>query len=190
MASRPEIVILMHPLEARHPVGTGRMAHRCLSNSKLWVGSQFQEGSEFVSWVRHPEIQPFLLFPGKASRDLSVLSHFEKREFLDAARRPVVIILDATWDLAQKMLHHSPELQRMPRVSFAPEAKSRFLIRKQPRPECLSSIEAIHRVLSLLDDSQSYDGMLRVFDRMVQRQLEFAQKTPRIVQGIEQALAL
>jgi DTW domain-containing protein YfiP len=169
----------MHPLEARHPVGTGRMAHRCLSNSKLWVGKEFGEGSELVQLLRDPAVQPLLLYPGPGSLDLSKLSSEQKTTLLESKREPVIIVLDATWSLAQKMLRLSPDLQKVQRVSFAPEKHSRFLVRKQPRPECLSSLEAIHRMLTILDESRAsgyYDGMLEVFDRMVAKQLAYGEQ--------------
>ena len=38
----------------------------------------------------------------------------------------------------------------LPRISFDPGEPSRFRGRKQPKPECLSTIEAIHRTIDLL----------------------------------------
>lgn len=176
MASRPRIVILMHPLEARHPVGTGRMAHRSLLNSLLWVGTEFGPRSELAQLLARPGCRPSLLYPGPQSIALDALTPEQRVELLPPHEDPVLIVLDATWDLAQKMLHHSPILQGIPRVSFESRESSRFLIRKQPRPECLSSLEAIHRVLTLLQDPADHSGMLRVFDQMVERQLRYSKK--------------
>ena len=39
--SVPRFVILTQPREAKHRFGTGRMAHRCLSNSLLLEGVDF-----------------------------------------------------------------------------------------------------------------------------------------------------
>lgn len=176
MASLPRIVILMHPLEARHPVGTGRMAHRSLSNSLLWIGTEFGADSELATLLAQPGCRPCLLYPGPGSLSLDTLTQAERDRLLPPEEDPVLIVLDATWDLAQKMLHHSPILQKIPRVSFESRETSRFLIRKQPRPECLSSLEAIHRVLTLLRDPADHSGMLWVFDQMVERQLAYSKK--------------
>jgi DTW domain-containing protein YfiP len=191
VASRPRIVILMHPLEARHPVGTGRMAHRSLSNSHLWVGKEFGEGSELIQLLRDPVVQPLLLFPGPKSLDLSKLSSEQKDALLNSKREPVIIVLDATWSLAKKMLRLSPELQRIQRVSFAADSRSRFLVRKQPQPECLSSLEAIHRVLTIVDEtnSRSYDGMLEAFEKMVAKQIAYGKATALQVPVSEASLA-
>lgn len=178
MVSRPRFVILMHPLEARHPVGTGRLAHRSLSNSTLWVGSEFKENSELGFLVRDPKVQPLLLFPGPRSRNLTRMTAEERAFVFEGSREPVVIVIDATWDLAQKMLHHSPPLQSIERVSFESQSLSRFEIRKQPKPECLSSIEAIERVIELVNGlesaKQQSQNMMRLFLKMVDHQKSFS----------------
>jgi len=178
VTSRPRIVILMHPLEARHPVGTGRLAHRCLENSRLWVGVGFDDQSELARLVRDPAVNPLLLFPGPESVDLATILPEKRAQMLDPGREPVVIVIDATWSIANKMLRLSPVLQEIPRVSFTPASRSQFLVRRQPRPECLSSLEAIHRVLCLLDEPERYDGMIRVFESMVSKQLAFTRNLP------------
>lgn len=168
----------MHPLEARQAVGTGRIAHRCLENSQLWIGTQFGSDSPIADLIRDPAVNPLLMFPGPNSLDLEGLEPTERSKLLNSSREPVLIVLDATWSLAKKMLRLSPVLHDVPRVSFVPRARSAFVVRRQPRPECLSSLEAIHRVLCLLDRPEPYVGMLRVFQSMVTRQLSFSQNLP------------
>ena len=170
MESRPRIVILMHPLEARHPIATGRLAHRALSNSSLLVGAEFGPHSEAARIVADPSVLPLLLFPGPESQPLddgggrAILDECDSREI-----EPVIFVLDATWSLARKMLHRSPVLQQIRRVSFRAGARSRFLVRRQPAPECLSSLEAIDRVLRSFGGG--LDGALSIFHRMVEFQL-------------------
>lgn len=150
------------------------MAHRSLANSHLWVGTHFGHDSELARLIGDPGVLPLLLFPGKASLDLACLGAPERREIFGSEREPVVIVLDATWELAQKMLHHSPILKSVQRVSFSPGARSKFLIRRQPRAECLSSLEAICRVLELSGNPEPVAPLLRIFDRMVAQQLAYA----------------
>jgi DTW domain-containing protein YfiP len=179
-STRPRIVILMHPLEAKHPVGTGRMAHRCLENSHLWIDFSFTHSAPLNALLANPKLYPILLFPNQGSRNLSIMSHGERGNFLPADREPVIIVLDATWEIAKKMLHLSPNLQTLPRICFTPPRPSGFLVRKQPHGGCFSTIEAIHETLSLLDPDRGsgarpYDHLLQIFDAMVAKQLSFRQ---------------
>ena len=51
------------------------------------------------------------------------------------------------------MLRNSPNLQRLPRIMFSNAAPSRYLIKLQPEPGCLSTLEATHELLLALDRS-------------------------------------
>ncbi len=174
--SSPRIVILMHPLEAKHPIGTGRMAHLCLSNSKLWVSADFERHDELGELLADPKLYPVLLYPGPKSRNLTTMTERERFELAPPGRELAVIVLDATWHNARKMLLYSPRLQKLPRVSFTTQQTSRFIVRKQPQAHCLSSLEAVHEILRLLEAKTSKPAPIRhlldVFDAMVARQLE------------------
>ena len=89
-----------------------------------------------------------LLYPGRDSRDLS------KGELPVAdlaGRRLVVFLLDATWRLVRPMFRTSLSLQRLPRIMFTNAAPSRYIIKRQPEPGCLSTLEATHELLGALD---------------------------------------
>ena len=68
-----------------------------------------------------------------------------------ASRRLVVFLLDATWRLARPMLRKSLTLQALPKIMFSNAAPSRYLIKLQPEPGCLSTLEAVHEMLLALD---------------------------------------
>jgi DTW domain-containing protein YfiP len=184
--SSPRFVILIHPLEARHPIGTGRMAHQSLLNSHLWEGSSFENFEPLIALLADPKIYPVLLFPGDTSTNLSTLSAGQRLEFFPAGREVVIIVLDATWHLAKKMLHRTSILQKIPRISFTPPGLSGFIIRKQPEPYCYSTIEAIHEILRLMNPTQGHEAkpdespasLLNVFHKMVAQQLAFREARP------------
>ena len=69
------------------------------------------------------------------------------------SRRLVVFLLDATWRLVRPMFRTSLSLQRLPRIMFSNAAPSRYIIKRQPEPGCLSTLEATHELLVALDRS-------------------------------------
>jgi DTW domain-containing protein YfiP len=82
------------------------------------------------------------------------------------------------------MLKLSPSLQRLPRIMFTPSAPSRYVIKQQPHPGCLSTLEATHELLLALeraglDDYPLPAQLLEVFDRMQQFQLRCAADASR-----------
>jgi hypothetical protein len=71
----------------------------------------------------------------------------------------LVVILDATWSCARKMLRLSPSLQELDRVMLTPASESRYVIKHQPQAGCLSTLESVHEQLAVLDAAalDSYD---------------------------------
>lgn len=177
MATRTRFVFLMHPKEYKHEkAATGRLTHLCLANSEIQVGIGFDAHDAVQEIIRSPQNFPVLLYPGAGARDLS-------RGELTAAdlagRQLVVLLLDATWSGARKMLKLSPSLQRLPRVKFAAAGRSRYVIKQQPQDGCLSTLEATHELLRALDrtglDHYPDPAQLpAVFDRMQDFQIRCA----------------
>jgi DTW domain-containing protein len=183
--SSPRILILMHPQEVKHPVGTGRMAHQTLSNSVLLEGALFAESQKLQTLLDDPKLFPMLLFPGPRSHNLSSLERAERQLLCPPDRELLIIILDATWTHAKQMLHRAPNLQILPRICFTPPHLSRFVVRKQPHEHCFSSIEAIHQVIELMcpeelaQGARPHDHLLEVFEKMVELQLSFRNTTQK-----------
>lgn len=177
MATRTRLVFLMHPKEYKEEkAGTGRLTHLCLPNSELHMGTGFDGHEEVQALLADSQNHCVLLYPGKDARNLS------QGEFVAAdlgGRRLVVFLLDATWSGARKMLRLSPSLQRLPRLMFTPTAPSRYIIKQQPQEGCLSTLEAVHELLLVLERNglDRYERpaqLLGIFDRMQRFQMECA----------------
>lgn len=182
IATRTRFVFLMHPKEwKQEKAATGRLTHLCLQNSEIRMGVNFDEHEEVQAILNHAENYPVLLYPGREALNVSAasaedLSAFERQR---RGRQLVVFLLDATWALGRKMLNLSPSLQRLPRVMFVPTAPSRYVIKQQPHPGCLSTLEATHELLAALERAglDRYDRptqLLELFGRMQDFQLRCA----------------
>jgi DTW domain-containing protein YfiP len=167
----------MHPKEYKEEkAGTGRLTHLCLPNSELHMGKGFDDHEEVQALLTDPQNHCVLLYPGKDARNLSQ-GEFAAADL--AGRRLVVFLLDATWSGARKMLRLSPSLQRLPRIMFTPTAPSRYIIKQQPQEGCLSTLEAVHELLLVLernglDHYEQPAQLLGIFDRMQRFQMECA----------------
>jgi DTW domain-containing protein YfiP len=174
MPSRTKFVILMHPDEhKRVKANTGRLTHLCLRDSELHLGVSFDAHEAVQTLINDPKNYPVLLYPGRGARDLSK-GELSAADF--AGRRLVVFLLDATWRKVRPMLRTSLTLQRLPRIMFSNAAPSRYVIKRQPEPGCLSTLEATHELLLALDRSglDAYAQpaqLLDLFQRMQDFQL-------------------
>ncbi|HAR42961.1 MAG TPA: DTW domain-containing protein [Bdellovibrionales bacterium] len=172
-AVRTRIVLLQHPREYRNPIGTARMTQLSLENSKLIVGLDFDNDPQVQTLLRDERNQCVVLFPGPAAQNLSRLDKAElKLKYLNE-RCLVLFVLDGTWHCAKKIITVNPVLAALPQVSFEPGKKSEYGgVRRQPREYCVSTYEAVHRVLAILEPAVDLEPMLQVFRKMVGFQAE------------------
>ncbi|MDB6166953.1 MAG: hypothetical protein JWQ83_2093 [Lacunisphaera sp.] len=181
MRTRTKFVILMHPHEfKRIKANTGRLTHLCLADSELHIAEHFDGHEAVQALIDDPGNFPVLLYPGREALDLSSVSKGNSQlSTLNTqleSRRLVVFLLDATWRLVRPMLRLSPNLQRLPRIMFSNAAPSRYLIKRQPEPGCLSTLEATHELLLALDRSgldryTDPEQLLDLFRRMQEVQI-------------------
>ncbi|MDB6095028.1 MAG: hypothetical protein JWM32_2590 [Verrucomicrobia bacterium] len=182
MPTRTRFVFLMHPKEFKHEkAATGRLTHLCLANSEIHMGIAFDEHEEVQALIADPGNFPMLLYPGAGARNVSS-GEFSNEDL--GGRRLVVFLLDATWACARKMLRLSPSLQRLPKIMFSATALSRYVIKQQPQPGCLSTLEATHEMLIALthagmDEYPLPDQLLGLFQRMQDFQLHCASDPAR-----------
>jgi DTW domain-containing protein len=181
MPTRTKIVILMHPHEfKRIKANTGRLTHLCLQGSEIHLGLSFDDNLTVQALINDPGNYPVLLYPGRDSVDLSRVTRDDPQLVTLSQqlkqRRLVVFLLDATWRLVRSMLRLSLSLQRIPRIMFSNAAPSRYIIKRQPEPGCLSTLEATHELLVALDRSglDHYarpEQLLGLFQRMQEVQI-------------------
>jgi DTW domain-containing protein YfiP len=132
--------------------------------------------------INDPKNYPVLLYPGREAHDLS-RGGLPAADF--AGRRLVVFLLDATWRLVRPMLRQSLSLQRLPRIMFSGAAPSRYIIKRQPEPGCLSTLEATHELLVALDragldDYTQPEQLLGLFQRMQEFQIKHTAENKRL----------
>lgn len=151
MPTRTRVVLLMHPMEWKHEkCTTGRLTCLNLKNSEIIPGLRFGDDPRYRALVDDPANYPVLLYPGKDAFDLSS-GGFPAAEL--GGRRLVVFLIDSTWACARSILRESPCLLELPCVKFTPTVPSRYVIKRQPDPMCLSTIEATHELLLALENA-------------------------------------
>lgn len=164
-------VVLIHPIEAKRRIATGRMAHLCLQGSHLIQGQDYSESEQVNQLIADEHHHSVLLYPGKQSTNLSELSKADRNSLIPKDKKLRIFVVDGTWATARRTVRQSQNLKDLPRISFNPAKSSNFRVRKQPAAHCFSTIEAIHHTLELID--RPYDHLLDVFNSMVERQLTF-----------------
>ncbi|MGB0886710.1 MAG: tRNA-uridine aminocarboxypropyltransferase [Vicingaceae bacterium] len=179
LQTNTRFIILMHPKEyKKEKNGTGRMTKLQLENSEIIVGVDFTNNKRVNELLKNSA--SFLLYPGNDSFNLSTEKNTEVNSFI--GNHANIFILDGTWPCARKMIKLSKNLQTLKRVSFDNTIKSKFIIKQQPEPLCLSTIESVYTVLNLLKKGDVEHcitkDFLLPFEKMIENQVEFILNPP------------
>lgn len=156
-------MILQHPRERFHPLGTARIARLGLTRVRVEVPPIRPERS----LAHRLELPPGtgLLYPHPRARRL---------DRCPASARPAhLLVLDGTWSHAQQLYRENPWMLDLPHYSLAPSEPGRYRIRAEPHPHCLSTVEAIVQALQALEpETPGLGSLLEVFDAMIDSQVE------------------
>jgi len=84
--------------------------------------------------------------------------------FMDGKEEPIcgIILLDGTWAQAKTLWWRNAWLLKTRRMHLIPKQKSLYgNVRKEPRPECVSTLEAAAETLSFLGIDESVEVALK-----------------------------
>ncbi len=157
ISNSKKIIILQHPTEVAHPLGTAKMAELTFKNIDLFVGEDFNECSKLKSLLINS--RPALFKPGQES-----VSYEEAHIDFDT-----LIFLDGTWKKANKIYYMNRFLQEMPHVSFNGKYSSIYRLRKEPKENYLSTFEAILKTCEI-DSNKDLSSSLKALEYIQQFQ--------------------
>lgn len=169
-----KFVFLMHPKEAkRQRTGTGNLSHITLKDSEIIVGLNFEKNVRLQQLLSDPQYYPVMMYPGEEAWNA------RKEGFKETvgSKTLLVLILDATWFCAKKMIEHNPFLLELPRFSFYGDYRSIFTFKHEPKPEYISTIESCYYLIKELQSVKMVDNQLNpeplmdVFKEMIKLQL-------------------
>jgi DTW domain-containing protein YfiP len=161
-------------MEVTHAKNSAGLLHLSLPQSRMLVGEAFDEVT--LCTALQPAKYTMLLYPPSDYAGHVVTTALDATQLADAAQVRLVV-LDATWRKSRKMLHLSPWLQGLPRLSLDASLESGYgVLRKAHKPGQCSTLEATCAALAQLQgDAVRYAPLLQAFQGFVAQQAAFAQ---------------
>ena len=165
-----EVLILQHPLETGHAKNSAGLLHLSLPQSQILIGEAFDAHSLRAA-LEVPKYT-VLLYPQTATLPQHAVAPALDPVRLKEPAQLRLVVLDGTWRKSRKMLHRSPLLQHLPRLSLEDVPASRYAIRKAHKPGQLSTLEATCAALMQLErDPDRFQPLLAAFNGFVAQQL-------------------
>lgn len=155
-----QLIILQDPSEAKHALSSAPILEKSIQGAQLIIGNVFDPEKLLGSdWSNNS----LLVFPGE---QVITAGQAQVKKF------KYLILLDGTWRKVSRMLHTNAWLQQLPCVAIDVSHASQYKIRKSPRADGLSTIEAAVHVLNSLHAEQDFSVILKAFEKMIALQIE------------------
>ncbi|MDB4993457.1 MAG: hypothetical protein JWM74_889 [Myxococcaceae bacterium] len=171
LVTRTRVVLFVHRAEDRKSSNTGRLAERCLVNSKIILRGHATERAP--RYAHAPGSEPLLLFPHEGAAPLDEVFDATARARLadGSLPAPTLLVPDGTWRQASKVKKRVPGLEGVRCVTLPRGAPSIYRLRVEARDTGVSTIEAIARALGILEGDEVERALLYPFRAMVERTL-------------------
>jgi DTW domain-containing protein YfiP len=154
-----QLIILQDPKEAKHALSSAPLLARSIKLAKLIIGEVFDPKQVLGDdWQNNS----LLVYPRENS--LTTVQA-QKGGFKH------LILLDGTWRKVSRLLHLNPWLSELPCIVIDSTNDSSYKIRKSPREDGLSTIEAAVQVLNELHSEQDFTPILSAFNKMIELQI-------------------
>jgi DTW domain-containing protein YfiP len=144
------VCLVMADIEALKPSNTGWLIADVVADTYAfgWARTEVEPG--LLALLADPQWQPYLVFPGEFVAAERVVTELPAIASVDGnnkhkTKRPLFVLLDATWPEARKMFRKSPYLNHLPVLSLQSEQLSRYKLRRSQRDEhfCTSEVAAL-----------------------------------------------
>lgn len=166
--TRAAMCLIMCDIEPLKPSNTGWLIADVVPDTFAFGWARTAVDPALLALLADPQWQAYLVFPGEFVAPARVVAAVTPMEVGNGAssKRPLFVLLDATWPEARKMFRKSPYLDHLPVLSLQPEQLSRYRLRRSRRDDrfCTSEVGAL--CLELAHEShaaQTLEAYLDVF---------------------------
>lgn len=150
--------LLMYDTEPLKPTNTGWLIADVIEDTLAFGWSRTEVAPGLPEVLSDPQWQPYVVFPGEFVAPQRVVNEVRMEE----GKRPLFILLDATWTEARKMFRKSPYLDHLPVLSLTPAQMSRYCLRRSKRDDHFCTAEVAALCLELAGD-RSASGVLDAY---------------------------
>ena len=162
LSTRAGMCLIMCDNEPLKPSNTGWLIADVVTDTWAFGWSRTAVDPALLALLADPQWDPYLVFPGEFSDSQRVVTEVQVRP----AKRPLFVLLDATWSEARKMFRKSPYLDHLPVLSLQPQQLSRYRLRRSIRDDHLCTSEVAAVCLDLAGEphaAQTLETYLEVF---------------------------
>ncbi|MEO8389749.1 tRNA-uridine aminocarboxypropyltransferase [Polaromonas sp.] len=173
------VCLLMADIEALKPSNTGWLIADVVADTFAFQWARTEVDPALLALLADPQWQPYLVFPGEfVAAERVVTEVLPADPTTGTGKRPLFILLDATWPEARKMFRKSPYLDKLPVLSLQSEQLSRYKLRRSQRDEHFCTSEVAALCLALAGEAHAAQTLEAYLDVFTNHYLKAKQQQP------------
>ncbi|MDZ7938469.1 MAG: tRNA-uridine aminocarboxypropyltransferase [Rhodoferax sp.] len=162
------VCLVMADIEMLKPSNTGWLIADVVPDTFAFGWTRTEVDPALLALLADPQWQPYVVFPGEFVDPARVVTQLlghtgtplapqspAEPNHSQPGKRPLFILLDATWPEARKMFRKSPYLDRFPVLSLEPAHISRYQLRRSRRDDHFCTSEVAALCLELAGDASA-----------------------------------
>jgi hypothetical protein len=189
---RAGVCLLMADIEPLKPSNTGWLIADVVADTFAFGWARTEVDPALLALLADPQWQPYLVFPGEfvaAGRVVTAVqasasapgggnSNSGNASAPALAKRPLFVLLDATWPEARKMFRKSPYLDHLPVLSLQSEQLSRYRLRRAQCDSHFCTSEVAALCLELAGEPHAAQTLEAYLDVFTDHYLKAKQQLP------------
>lgn len=178
--TRAGVCLIMADIEALKPSNTGWLIADVVADTFAFEWARTEVDPALLALLADPQWQPYLVFPGEFVAAERVVADVLPADSSGDrnTKRPLFVLLDATWPEARKMFRKSPYLNHLPVLSLQSEQLSRYKLRRSQRDTHFCTSEVAALCLELAGETHAAQTLEAYLDVFTNRYLKAKQQQP------------
>jgi DTW domain-containing protein YfiP len=177
LAVRAGVCLIMADIEPLKPSNTGWLVADVVADTFAFGWARTEVDPALIALLADPQWQPYLVFPGEFVDSARVVTEVQATHG-GQGKRPLFVLLDATWPEARKMFRKSPYLDQLPVLSLQSEQLSNYKLRRSQRDEHFCTSEVAALCLALAGEAHAAETLEAYLDVFTDHYLKARQQQP------------
>ena len=171
--------LLMADIEPLKPSNTGWLVADVVADTFAFGWARTETDPTLLALLADSQWQPYVVFPGEYLAPERVVQAIPAHDATGLyGKRPLFILLDATWAEARKMFRKSPYLARFPVLSLQSEQVSHYQLRRSCRDDHFCTSEVAAQCLALAGEAHAAETLDAYLDVYTHQYLRAKQQLP------------
>lgn len=162
LGTKTHFTLVYHCTEIHKPTNSGRLiADLFPNNTEAFLWSRTEPNQQLLDRLNQFEGRNLILFPDTERRNQDPL---HRDVNCSSSTELNIIILDATWRLASKMLHQSRWLDKIPTLAINEQTQRTFSVRHAKHDNQYATAEVVAMLLAQFNEEKQSEALTTYYN--------------------------